>query len=156
MKSPILGSAYVARSVNAADNRMVNLFPEIVPEAGKSPAYLQRAPGLRLLTTVGTGPIRGVSSFDGNLYVVSGEQLFKLDSSYTATVLGTVSGATGPVSMANNGIQLFVACNGPSFVYNSSTSAFGQITDPDFPGALTVSYLDGYFGSLNPTAKLCG
>ena len=153
MKSPILGSAYVARSVNAADNRMVNLFPEIVPEAGKSPAYLQRAPGLRLLTTVGTGPIRGVSSFDGNLYVVSGEQLFKLDSSYTATVLGTVSGATGPVSMANNGIQLFVACNGPSFVYNSSTSAFGQITDPDFPGALTVSYLDGYFVFIEPDSQ---
>ena len=153
MKSPILGSAYVARSVNAADNRMVNLFPEIVPEAGKSPAYLQRAPGLRLLTTVGTGPIRGVSSFDGNLYVVSGEQLFKLDSSYTITVLGTVSGSSGPVSMANNGIQLFVACNGPSFVYNSSTLAFGQITDPDFPGALTVSYLDGYFVFIEPSSQ---
>jgi hypothetical protein len=153
MKSPILGSAYVARSVNAADNRMVNLFPEIVPEAGKSPAYLQRAPGLRLLTTVGTGPIRGVSSFDGNLYVVSGEQLFKLDSNYAITVLGTVSGATGPVSMANNGIQLFVACNGPSFVYNSSTLAFGQITDPDFPGALTVSFLDGYFVFIEPNSQ---
>jgi hypothetical protein len=132
---------------------MVNLFPEIVPEAGKSPAYLQRAPGLRLLTTVGTGPIRGVSSFDGNLYVVSGEQLFKLDSNYAITVLGTVSGATGPVSMANNGIQLFVACNGPSFVYNSSTLAFGQITDPDFPGALTVSFLDGYFVFIEPNSQ---
>ena len=153
MKSPILGSAYVARSVNAADNRMVNLFPEIIPEAGKSPAYLQRAPGLRLLTTVGTGPIRGVNSFNGNLYVVSGEQLIKLDSTYTATVLGTVSGATGPVSMANNGIQLFVACNGPSYVYNSSTLAFGQITDPDFPGALTVSYLDGYFVFIEPDSQ---
>jgi hypothetical protein len=153
MKSPILGSAYVARSVNAADNRMINLFPEIVPEAGKSPAYLQRAPGLRLLATLGTGPIRGVNSFNGNLYVVSGEQLFQLDSNYTATVLGTVSGSTGPVSMANNGIQLFVACNGPSFVYNSSTLAFGQITDPDFPGALTVSFLDGYFVFIEPNSQ---
>lgn len=153
MKSPILGSAYVARSVNAADNRMVNLFPEIVPEAGKEPAYLQRAPGLRLLTTVGTGPIRGISSFNGNLYVVSGEQLIKLDAAYTATVLGTVSGATEPVSMANNGIQLFVACNGPSYVYNSDTLAFGQITDPDFPGALTVSFLDGYFVFIEPNSQ---
>ena len=47
MKTPILGSTYVARSVNAADARMVNLFPEIVPEAGKEPAFLNRAPGLR-------------------------------------------------------------------------------------------------------------
>ena len=55
MKTPILGSTYVARSVNAADARMVNLFPEIVPEAGKEPAFLNRAPGLKLLNTIGNG-----------------------------------------------------------------------------------------------------
>ena len=46
MKTPILGGAYTARSVNAADNRMINLFPEIVPEGGKEPAFLQRRAGL--------------------------------------------------------------------------------------------------------------
>jgi len=153
MKTPILGSAYVARSVNAADNRMVNLYPEIVPEGGKEAAFLQRAPGLRLLTTVGTGPIRGLNSFNGNLYVVSGEQLYKVDSTYVVSLIGTVSGSSAPVSMANNGTQLFVACNGPSFVYNSSTLAFGAITDPDFPGALTVSYLDGYFVFIEPNSQ---
>jgi hypothetical protein len=153
MKTTILGSSYVARSVNAADNRMVNLYPEIVPEGGKEAAFLQRAPGLRLLATVGTGPIRGLNSFDGNLYVVSGESLYKVDSTYAVTLLGTVSGSSAPVSMANNGTQLFVACNGPSFVYNSSTLAFGAITDPDFPGALTVSYLDGYFVFIEPSSQ---
>ena len=153
MKTPILGSAYVARSVNAADNRMVNIFPEIVPEGGKEPAFLQRCPGLRLLVTVGTGPIRGMNSFGGNLYVVSGEQLIKISSTYAATVIGNVSGATGPVSMANNGTQLFVACNGPSYIYNANTLAFGQITDVDFPGALTVSYLDGYFVFIEPISQ---
>ncbi|CAB4146679.1 Bacteriophage P22, Gp10, DNA-stabilising [uncultured Caudovirales phage] len=153
MKTPILGSAYVARSVNAADNRMVNLYPEIVPEGGKEAAFLQRAPGLRLLATVGTGPIRGLNSFDGNLYVVSGESLYKVDSTYVVTLLGTVSGSSAPVSMANNGTQLFVACNGPSFVYNSSTLVFGAITDSDFPGALTVSYLDGYFVFIEPSSQ---
>jgi hypothetical protein len=153
MKTPILGSAYVARSVNAADNRMVNLYPEIVPEGGKEAAFLQRAPGLRLLTSVGTGPIRGLNSFNGNLYVVSGEQLYKVDSTYVVTLIGTVSGSSAPVSMANNGTQLFVACNGPSFVYNSSTLVFGAITDPDFPGALTVSYLDGYFVFIEPNSQ---
>ena len=60
MKTPILGGSYVARSVNAADSRMVNLFPESVPEGGKEPAFLNRAPGLRLLASVGSGPIRGL------------------------------------------------------------------------------------------------
>ena len=155
MKSPILGSSYVARSVNAADARMVNLFPEIVPEAGKEPAFLQRAPGLRLLNTVGTGPIRGVWAFSSNdtdAFVVSGSQLSKINRSYTATLIGSVSGA-GPVSMADNGTQLFIACNGPSYIYNNATNAFGAITDPDFPGAVTVGYLDGYFVFNAPNSQ---
>lgn len=152
MKTPILGSGYVARSVNAADSRMINLFPEIVPEGGKEPAFLQRAPGLRLLATIGTGPVRGVWTFGGKAYVVSGTSLYLMNTDYSATLLGTVSGV-GPVSMSDNGTQLFVACNGPSYIYNSQTSVFQQITDPDFPGALTVSYLDGYFVFIEPSSQ---
>jgi len=153
MKSPILGSAYVARSVNAADNRMINLFPEILADGGKEAAFLNRAPGLRLLQTVGTGPIRGMQAYGGNGYVVSGDSLYKIDSNYTVTLLGVVALGATPVSMANNGIQLFVACDGPSFVYNATTTAFAEIVDGDFPGALTVSYLDGFFVFIEPDSQ---
>jgi hypothetical protein len=152
MKTPILGSAYVARSVNAADNRMVNLFPEIIPEGGKEPGFLNRAPGLRLVTTVGTGPIRGLWAYGGNMYVVSGTQLYKVNAGYTATLLGAIVG-TGPVSMADNGTQLFVAANGPGYIYNASTNVFQQITDPDYPGAVTVAYLDEYFVFNEPNSQ---
>jgi hypothetical protein len=155
MQTPILGSSYVARSVNAADARMINLYPEIVPEAGKAPAFLNRAPGLNTLASVGSGPIRGLWAFsasDGVAFVVSGTELFKINNSYVATKIGNVSG-TGPVSMADNGTQLFVACGGPSYIYNNTTAAFGQITDPDFPGALTVCYLDGYFVFNEPNSQ---
>jgi hypothetical protein len=152
MKTPILGSAYVARSVNAADNRMVNLFPEIVPEGGKEPAFLQRAPGLSLLATLGTGPIRGLWQFGNFLYAVSGSTLYQINSSWTATAKGTVGGG-GSVSMADNGTQLFIAANGPSYIYNSLTNVFEQITDPDFPGAVTVGYIDGYFVFNEPNSQ---
>ena len=152
MKSPILGSAYVTRSINAANNRMVNLFPEVIAEGGKEPAFLNRAPGLRLITTVGLGPVRGLWTFDNNMYVVSGNTLYKLDIEYNITTLGVVAN-DGPVSMTDDGIHLMVACNGPSFVYNANTDAFGQITDPDFPGALTVSYLGGYFVFIEPNSQ---
>jgi len=33
---------------------------------------------------------------------------------------------------------LCIAANGPSYIYNNTTNAVGQITDPDFPGAVTV------------------
>jgi hypothetical protein len=154
MKTPILGQTYVARSVNAADARMVNLFAEVLSE-GKEAAFLQRAPGLRKLNTIGNGPIRGLWAFspqDGVGFVVSGTQLYKIDNTYTATLIGTVAG-TGPVSIADNGTQLFIAANGPSYIYNNTTNAFGQITDPDFPGAVTVAYLDGYFVFNEPNSQ---
>jgi len=152
MKTPILGSAYVARSVNAADNRMVNLFPEIVPEGGKEPAFLQRAPGLTRLATIGIGPIRGEWTFGDYAYVVSGPTLFQVDSNWNAVAKGTVAG-TGQVSMADNGTQLFVAANPQGYIYNVSTDVFQQITDPDFPGAVTVGYLDGYFVFNEPNSQ---
>ena len=181
MKTPILGSSYVIRSVNAADNRMVNLYPEVVPEGGKEPAYLQRCPGLALKATVGTGPIRGLWTLGNYLYVVSGDQMYKLDNNYVqqgqnqllledgffilledgetillenqlAPSLGFVSG-TGPVSMADNGTQIFIAANPDGYIYNSVTDAFQQITDPDFPGAVTVGYLDGYFVFNEPNSQ---
>jgi hypothetical protein len=156
MKSPILGSAYVARSVNAADNRMVNLFPEVIPEGGKDRAYLQRAPGLRFQQTVGTGPIRGLWAHQTNgsdFYVVSGNALYKLTGlTATPTLIGVISGS-GPVSIADNGTQLFIAANPDGYIYNEVTGAFGQITDPDFPGAATVSYLDGYFVFNEPNSQ---
>ena len=154
MKSPILGGAYVARSVNAADNRCVNLFPEAIPEGsgGKEAGFLLRCPGLRLLATVGTGPIRGLWVTNGVAYVVSGDKFYSLDTSWTATLLGTVSG-TGPVSMADNGTQIFIACNPLSYIYNVSTLVFAQITDVDFPGAGSVGYLDGYFVFNEPNTQ---
>ena len=156
MKTPILGSSYVARSVNAADNRMVNLFPEVIPEGGKEPGFLNRAPGLKLQRAVGTGPIRALWAHQTNgadFYVVSGTEVFKMTSLTALPVkLGNVADG-GPVSIADNGTQIFFACNGPSYIYNEATNEFKQITDPDFPGAVTVAYLDGYFVFNEPNSQ---
>jgi len=152
VKTPILGGAYVARSVNAAANRMVNLFPEVVPEGGKEAAFLQRCPGLRLVATVGDGPIRGMWKFGDFLYVASGGKLYRVDGNFAVTELGLINGS-GPVSMADNGIQLFVACNPSAFIYNANTGVFAQVTDPDFPGAVTVGYLDSYFVFNEPNSQ---
>ena len=156
MKTPILGQSYVARSINAADNRLVNLFPEAIPDGGKEAGFLNRAPGLQFLQTVGTGPIRGLWAHQTNgsdFYVVSGIQVFKLTStSATPQLLGTVSG-TGPVSIADNGATIFFACNGPSYTYFEPTGEFNQITDENFPGAVTVAYIDNLFVFNEPNSQ---
>lgn len=152
MKTPILGSSYVARSVHAADSRMVNLFPEIVPEGGKEPAFLNRAPGLQLLNTIGTGPIRGLYQFADHGYVISGVEAFELNSDWSYVKIGDVTGTT-PVSMSDNGTQLFIACNGLSYVYNKDTRDFAAISDGDFAGAVSVGYIDGYFVYNEPNSQ---
>ena len=156
MKSPILGGTYVARSVNAAAARMVNLFPEVIPEGGMEPAFLQRCPGLQFQQTVGKGPIRGLWAHQtrgGSFYVVSGFEIFKLmNLTSTPIKLGNVTG-TGPVSIADNGNQIFFACNPDAFIYDESNNTFAQVTDPDFPGAVTVGYLDGYFVFNEPNSQ---
>jgi hypothetical protein len=156
MDSPILGSSYVARSVNAADNRMVNLFPEIVPEAGKEPAFLSRCPGLTRKATIGSGPIRGLWKVKDVMYAVSGDTFYKVETygrtRLKGTAIGTVTG-TGPVSMSDNGTQVFIACNPDGFIYNTNTEVFAPITDPDFAGAVTVGYIDGYFVFNEPNSS---
>lgn len=152
MKTPILGASYRARSVNAADNRLVNLFAEIVPDGGKEAAFFQRAPGLRLLAGVGSGPIRGLWAYQGFGYVVSGNGLYRIDTDWNALYLGVITGS-GPVSMADNGTQLFIAANPLGYIYNRNTNALQQITDSDFPGAQIVGYLDGFFVFTQPDTQ---
>jgi hypothetical protein len=67
------------------------------------------------------GPIRGLWVTNGVAYVVSGSEFYSLNTSWVATLIGTVSGS-GPVSMADNGTQIFIACNPLSYIYNTSTS----------------------------------
>ena len=155
MKSPILGQSYVARSINAADNRCVNLFPEQTPENGLEIGYLNRAPGLTKLVTIGTGPIRGLWAHQTNgtdAYCVSGTGFYRINTDYTYEYIGEVDG-TGPVTFADNGIQIFIAANPSGYIYNEVTDVFAKITDPDFTGAGTVTYLDGYFVYNEPDSQ---
>ncbi len=91
-------------------------------------------------------------TFNGFAYIASGNTLYKIDSEYNITTLGLLAN-DGPVSMTDDGTYLVAACNGPAFYYNSVTDTFGEITDTDFPGALTVSYLDGYFVFIEPDSQ---
>ena len=132
---------------------MINLYPEVIPEGGKEAAWLQRAPGLRLLGTAGSGPVRGLWTYGNYGYIVSGNGLYYVSlSTWTPTYIGFITG-TGPVSMVDNGTQMFIACNGPSYIYNSNSGVLQQITDPDFTGAVTVGFLDGYFVYNEPNSQ---
>jgi len=149
MKSPILGSSYVTRSPNAADSRMVNLYPEVVPDGGQEPAFLTRAPGMRYLCTIGTGPIRALWAHNskGVFYAVSGQEVYRLSAVDAAPeLIGTMTDTGGaPISVTDNGTQVFFSCNPKAYIWDAVAETFSEVTDTDFPGSGAVAFIDGYF-----------
>jgi len=147
MDSPFIGPAYLHRSVNAAAQRCVNLYPEIIIENENRRLILVGCPGRHLFATVGAGPIRGAwkCQKDGRVFVVSGSQLYEVYASQTSVLRGTLASASGPVSMADNGLQLAIVDGPKMYILTLATSSFGAVTDPAFPGANTIGFQDGYF-----------
>ena len=61
--------------------------------------------------------------------------------------VGTLKTSSGPVCIRDNNVGGYaVLVDGPfGYLYNLSTRAFTQITDPAFLGADTVAYIDGWW-----------
>ncbi len=154
-----IGPSYQLSSVNVDCQRCVNLYPEI-DEIGtgkeKEVAALLGTPGLRLLATVGAGPIRGMwNATNGQgFYVVSYNKLYKVSSLWVATELGTLSSTDGPVSIADNGLQLVVVDGPNGYIWDFALLTFNQVTDPAFPGADQVVFQDSYFVFTKPSSGM--
>jgi len=133
---------------------MVNLYPELNAEGGKEAGFLRKCPGLKLLATVGDGPIRGMYVFKGLIFVVSGLELYAMGNDYIPVKIADVTG-TSTVVMADNGGQLFIACDPDAFVYDFSLNVTFNlgVYDADFQGARAVGYLDGYFTYIEPNTQ---
>lgn len=138
--------SYQHRSLPLSAQRMVNCYLEVAPPGAKTPVAVVPSYGITDFTTAGTGPIRGGTVVNGVPYVCSGGKLVKISES-GATELGAIPGAD-KVAMAGDGTNVAVAANGWLYLYNGSTVT--AISDPDFPGASWVGFLDGYIPVIEP------
>src|SRR3954467_8193002 len=148
----LTGGAYEARSLVASAQRSCNLYAEPLPEAQGEPSRFASypTPGLRRLSSIGAGPIRGIrQATTGGVYVVSGSEVYAVNtSSWAGTLLGTItSGLHTPVSMVDNGLDLVIVdgtANG--WTVGLAGNTFAAISDPSgmFTGADRVDYLDTY------------
>ena len=103
---PFIGQAYSTRSLNVEAQECINLFIETDP-GGR--AALFGTPGLSLFAALGAGPVRGLHKIaTGDVIAVSGAQVYRITSGAVATLLGTIGTTSGPVSIADNGIQCVI------------------------------------------------
>lgn len=146
MRIPLAIQSYQSRALPASAQRLINMYLEVPSqdESDRRPIY--GAPGLKLFSEV-TGPTRGFNLMRGVLYGVKGTTLYRIDPDGTATSLGEIPG-TGQVSMANNGTQIVIVHKPNGSVFYGTSIL--PITDPDFPGASSVTYQDGYFIFTRP------
>lgn len=152
MKIPFVGPTYQSVSPKWDPERAINVYVESSGSAKASkPTALVSRPGLRSRISVGTGPIRGVhvpraSGAAGNLIVVSGSTLYRVDSALAVTSVGAVGGGTTPVSISDNGTDAIIVDGSASgWTLALATNALATIFQAAFFGGTRVDFLNGYF-----------
>lgn len=145
--APFAIQAYQHRARPISAQQVVNLYAEKAPRDEKTPVVLLGTPGLALFSVASAGPLRGEHVMNEVLFVVSGTEVYRVDANGVASLLGTIAGE-GPAKMADNGTQLAIVSGEKGYIYDGMSLV--QITDPDFPGAVDVAYLDGYFIFIQP------
>lgn len=150
-----IGPSYTLASVNYECQRTVNLYPEL-DELGtgkdREVGMLIGTPGITQLASIGSGPIRGMwFSSSGLLFVVSGNTLYSVSSSWVATSIGTLATYSGQVSMCDNGLQLFIT-DGTSGYYVTllTPTTLTQVNQVQWLGSKVVLFMDGYFIFVQP------
>ncbi len=123
-------------SLPGLNRQATNCYPKhFNREVGGQPVLdkqLHGTPGAHQLATTGTDPNRGSTTTASVGYFVNGQSLFRLNSDFTTSNLGTVVGS-GQVSMSDNGAQVLIIVPGNTgYIYDVRTQVFGEITDPDF------------------------
>jgi hypothetical protein len=108
MKVPFLGQAYQSRSPILSSQSAINVFPETTEGNSDEIGAFIGTPGLSTVVTK-SGAVRGMREAGGYLWAVVGNTVWRIDSAYTATSVGTLPNSTGPVSMVHNPTQLSIA-----------------------------------------------
>lgn len=150
MKMDFLGAAYASRSLPLAGQTLINLLFESAPPGSAEQGMFYGAPGLRLLASIGTGPIRGADYAANYGWVVSGAELYRVGPTGVATLVGAVPG-TGRVSVIHNDTQVVVMHSAGWHVVTISTLGYGAV--PGAPTTAQGTYQDSYvvFPNTNGT-----
>jgi hypothetical protein len=161
-----IGGSYTLQSVNVDSQRCINLYPEM-DEMGTGNegevGSLVGTPGQRILCTLPTAPIRGeYTDTQGNLWAVGGNVLYSISSLWVATAVGTLNTSSGPVSMADNGVEV-VLVDGPyGYSWTIKLSPFqlpASYTGTITTGGLTIltvasSFQEYFTGITTQTVEL--
>jgi hypothetical protein len=154
---PLPLESYQHASPPLNHKRLLNLYAEQEPSDSRTAAALIATPGLIWEgVTYGTGPVHAMNTdYPGSIYVASGTHFYRATQPIGSTTvavedlgeIGTPSGTDFPFNLMVTiavGVNGAVVCVPPNAFTCTHTGALNQIGG-EFPGARSVTYLDGYF-----------
>ena len=147
----ISGPTYNAPSQPTNNQRCLNLMPIMPGPQGRGQGTLVPRSGLFSLVNTGKQSIRALHAIDNVVYCVADNKFFKItidtvQRTAVAVEKGTINNYSGRVEINSNTTQVFVV-NGTStgYIYTIAADTFVAITDGDFVGGITATFMDGYF-----------
>ncbi len=145
MNINILGLGIQGRSPNISAEKRQNLYLEIRPVGDKTRVSAHGTPGLVLFVDLGDTPCRAILGVGNFLYVVHRGTFYEVNAASVFVSRGTMDTQTGFAQLAHNGQQIMIVDGANGYIYTIGTQAFVKITDPDFPGADSLTFLDSFF-----------
>jgi hypothetical protein len=123
---------------NARNRIPVNWYPAKDSEKG---VILWGTPGLTRKLTIQNG-CRGMIRGTEHIYGVNGSTAWRMDSEWNLEEIGTLIGSIGPVTILENGPQIFFVEQNFGYIYTVGT---GVWADSGCPTPSSATYQDGYY-----------
>lgn len=150
-----VGASYEAPSIYQDAQECINFFCEIDPtkqQGARGVVAMYPTPGLVKVAQLLAAEVRGLHTLSNENYflAVAGDQIYKVDASYTVTQIGTLATSTGQVSISdnvtNNGMTAYIVDGVNRYTWIESTNTFATLPSTDGPwqGANVVDSIDGY------------
>lgn len=146
----VFGSGIASgKSYVVTRQRRVNCYYENREDSDKSKVAIYGTPGLKLLFTIGTAPMRGILGSLTVLYAVAGSTFYSLNSNGAVLFSSAVGSSSGLVSFTQNPSQVMLVDGVKGYIY--AANVLTPIAAAGFPnGARTVTCASGYFVVENP------
>lgn len=163
---PLAPSDWRRRVANEPEIPVYNRYFEENPTNLETQVALLARPGLKRLVEVGSGPIRMLysqpGSFEDAAFVVSGSELYRLDTDFDITLIGdgiegqAIYHAPSMTATARIGSvpeYLYIADGTNLWIYSENGPAFGTLTASDIDDGDKVQIGSVYYqwtsGSVN-------
>ena len=140
--------AYQHASLPISAQDMVNCYLEPAPPHAKTFAAVIARYGVASWVA-SLGAFRGGKVIRSNLYFVAGANLYRLSSAGVGMLLGAIPGG-GFVFIEGDETNVMIVEPASTSGWFWNGTVVAQITDPDWPGAVWLGYLDGYFIIFEP------